>query len=207
MHQLKILRGGQLSSVQDAGRPGFQALGVTPGGALDTVALRVGNWLVGNAGHQAAIEITWAGPRIGCTEDTLIAATGAAAAALSCAGVPVPGWRPVWIRKGGVLEIGQVTEGARLYLCVQGGIDAPAVLGGLGTDLRNCAPVTRCASSPAGSPKHNNCCGSANGGYSSSNTNWHGALRRADAGAAPRSINRPWTSMPISGRAAVRTPR
>lgn len=136
MHQLKILRGGQLSSIQDAGRPGFQALGVTPGGALDTVALRVGNWLVGNAEHQAAIEITWAGPRIGCTEDTLIAATGAAAE-LSCAGVPVPGWRPVWIRKGGVLEIGQVTEGARLYLCVQGGIDTPAVLGGLGTDLRN----------------------------------------------------------------------
>ncbi|WP_295391382.1 biotin-dependent carboxyltransferase family protein [uncultured Thiodictyon sp.] len=133
---LKVLRGGQLSSVQDAGRMGFQALGVTPGGALDTVALRVGNWLVGNADHLAAIEMTWAGLQVSFTEDALIALTGALAE-VSCEALSVPFWRPVWIRRGSVLQMGQVIEGARVYLCVQGGIVTPTVMGGQGTDLRN----------------------------------------------------------------------
>ena len=133
---LKVLRGGQLSSVQDLGRMGLQALGVTPGGALDRVALRVGNWLVGNAESLAAIEMTWTGLQVRFTEDTLIALTGAPAE-VSCESVPVPFWRPVWIRNGGVLRMGQVLNGARVYLCVQGGIITPPVIGGLGTDLRN----------------------------------------------------------------------
>ncbi|WP_295447442.1 biotin-dependent carboxyltransferase family protein [uncultured Thiodictyon sp.] len=133
---LKVLRGGQLSTVQDAGRMGWQALGVTPGGALDAVALRVGNWLVGNADHLAAIEMTWAGLQVSFTEDTLIALTGARAE-VSCEERSVPFWRPLWISRGSVLRMGQVIAGARVYLCVQGGIMAPVVMGGLGTDLRN----------------------------------------------------------------------
>ena len=133
---LKVLRGGQLASVQDGGRPGLQALGVTPGGALDLVALRVGNWLVGNAGTLPAIEMTWAGLQVSFTADTLIALTGAVAP-VTCDEVPVPFRRPVWVRQGAVLRMGQVRDGARVYLCVQGGILTPAVLAGQGTDLRN----------------------------------------------------------------------
>ena len=136
MPHLTVLAPGQLTTVQDAGRWGSQALGVSPGGAADTLALRVGNWLAGNTGDAAALEITWTGPRLTFSADTLIALTGATPAAV-CAGAPVPAWCPVWIAAGSLLEIGALDAGARAYLCVQGGIQVPTVLGGRGTDLRN----------------------------------------------------------------------
>lgn len=136
MPHLSVLAPGQLTTVQDAGRWGSQGLGVSPGGAADPLALRVGNWLAGNTGEAAALEITWAGPRLAFTGETLIALTGAETEA-RCGGAPVPGWRPVWIAAGSVLAIGALSAGARAYLCVQGGIQVAPVLGGRGTDLRN----------------------------------------------------------------------
>jgi antagonist of KipI len=136
MPHLSVLAPGQLTTVQDAGRWGSQGLGVSPGGAADTLALRVGNWLAGNAEDAAALEITWAGPCLAFAGDTLIALTGAAAEA-ACGGAPVPGWCPVWMAAGSVLEIAVLSAGARAYLCVQGGIQVASVLGGRGTDLRN----------------------------------------------------------------------
>lgn len=136
MPSLTVLAPGQLTTVQDGGRWGLQAQGLTPGGAADTLALRVGNWLVGNPDTTAALELTWTGPRLRFEQDTLIALTGAAAAA-TCGGTPVPGWRPVWIAAGRELAIGALSAGARTCLCVHGGIRVPPVLGGRGTDLRN----------------------------------------------------------------------
>lgn len=133
---LKVLRGGMLSTVQDGGRLGYQALGVTPGGAMDDVALRLGNWIVGNAGTAAVIEMTWTGAVFEIAQDMLIALTGGTAE-IRCNAAPVPQWRPVWIRKGSVLQVGRIRLGARVYLCVQGGVITPMVMGSLGTDLRN----------------------------------------------------------------------
>ncbi len=135
MRHLSVLAPGQLTTVQDGGRRGLQGLGVTPGGAADTLALRVGNWLVGNPAGAAALELTWTGPQLAFAAETLIALTGAAADA-HCGGSPVPGWRPVWMAAGSRLSIGALSGGARAYLCVQGGIRVPPVLGGYGTDLR-----------------------------------------------------------------------
>ena len=131
---LTIERGGQLSTVQDAGRFGNQALGVTVGGAVDDVALKVGNWLVGNEHNAAAIEMTWLGPRLRFHQDTLIALTGAQGE-IHCGGAAVPMWRPVWIRKGALLCTDRIHEGARVYLCLNGGVQVESVLGGFGTHL------------------------------------------------------------------------
>ena len=46
---LRILRPGLLTTVQDLGRFGYQQDGLVVSGAMDAVALRVGNLLVGNA--------------------------------------------------------------------------------------------------------------------------------------------------------------
>ena len=59
---LEILRAGPLTTVQDRGRVGCQKFGVTVSGAMDEVALRVGNILVGNAQNAAALEISFLGP-------------------------------------------------------------------------------------------------------------------------------------------------
>ncbi len=131
---LTIERGGQLSTLQDGGRFGNQALGVTVGGAVDDVALNVGNWLVGNEQAVAAIEMTWLGARLRFHQDTLIALTGADSE-IRCGGAAVPMWRPVWIRKGSLLCVDRVTGGARVYLCIHGGIPVEKVLGGFGTHL------------------------------------------------------------------------
>ncbi|HWX12739.1 MAG TPA: allophanate hydrolase, partial [Trinickia sp.] len=55
---IQVLRAGIITSVQDLGRPGYRHLGIATAGALDTLALEVGNRLVGNAPQAAAIEVT-----------------------------------------------------------------------------------------------------------------------------------------------------
>lgn len=138
---LTVARAGLLSTVQDGGRAGVQALGVTPGGAVDDLALQVGNALVGNAPGVAAIEMTLQGMTIAFAADTLVALTGAPLTGSSLKRVtgeaPLPMWRPLWVRRGTLLNLGTMPQGARSYLCVQGGIVTPKILGGAGTDLRN----------------------------------------------------------------------
>jgi hypothetical protein len=45
---LHVLAPGFMTTVQDLGRPGYQRLGISPGGALDPIGLRAANALVGN---------------------------------------------------------------------------------------------------------------------------------------------------------------
>jgi len=77
---LRVLRPGILMTVQDAGRHGYQHLGLCPGGAMDPVALALANALVGNETDDAALEITVLGPDLEFAQDTLVALCGALAA-------------------------------------------------------------------------------------------------------------------------------
>ncbi|RXL50940.1 KipI antagonist, partial [Citrobacter sp. AAK_AS5] len=65
-----------LSSVQDLGRFGYARYGVAPSGALDGLAVRVGNLLVGNDENAAVVETTLMGLRIKVLRDTVVAVTG-----------------------------------------------------------------------------------------------------------------------------------
>ena len=58
MIRLLVRDCGAGTTIQDAGRFGFQRYGVGPAGAMDKVALAVANMLVGNAPGEAAIEFT-----------------------------------------------------------------------------------------------------------------------------------------------------
>ena len=44
---IEVLSAGLLTTVQDLGRLGYGELGVSPGGAADSVALRLANLLLG----------------------------------------------------------------------------------------------------------------------------------------------------------------
>ena len=94
---LVVLAAGLLTTVQDGGRCGHSAIGVGTSGAMDSVALRLANILVGNVDNAAALEITLRGPRLRFRDDSLIAITGADIDA-RCDAIPVPTWRPVWMR-------------------------------------------------------------------------------------------------------------
>ena len=61
MSAIEVLAPGLLTTVQDLGREGFGALGVSPSGAADPVALRIGNRLVRNAEGAAGLEMTLLG--------------------------------------------------------------------------------------------------------------------------------------------------
>jgi antagonist of KipI len=119
MTSLHILHAGLFTTVQDGGRPGFAAAGVSACGAADRVAWRAGNALLGNAPGAAALECTRLGPSIRFEQDTWIAWTGA----------PSLGhWHAQLVRAGSIVDAPPIRDGARAYLCIRGGIDVPCVL-------------------------------------------------------------------------------
>jgi antagonist of KipI len=132
---LRLVTGGLQTTVQDLGRMGHQRSGVPVGGAMDRVALRVGNLLVGNAEGAAAIEASLIGPAITFGQGTLIAVTGGDLEA-TVDGAALPLWRPVHVPEGATLRFGRPVTGCRPYLSVAGGIDVPVVFGSRSTYLR-----------------------------------------------------------------------
>jgi antagonist of KipI len=132
---LHLLRPGLLTTVQDLGRFGYQQDGLIVSGAMDALALRVGNILVGNDETAAGLEITLLGPRIRFEADHLIALTGAHLSP-TLNGQPVAGNRAVWVAAGTELAFGPAVVGCRAYLAVAGGVAVPPVLGSRSTYLR-----------------------------------------------------------------------
>ncbi|NWJ25670.1 biotin-dependent carboxyltransferase family protein [Rhizobium sp. RM] len=132
---IEIIHTGPFNTVQDLGRPGFRNIGVTTSGAMDTLALKVGNSLIGNDAGAAALEIQTYPFKLRFSKPTAFVVTGAdcgasldGAAIQSCCALPV--------QAGQVLELGQPRTGTRAYICVAGGIDVATVMGSRSTSLR-----------------------------------------------------------------------
>ncbi len=132
---LQVLEPGLFTTVQDLGRVGFQQYGVTTGGAMDSLALRAANALVGNAPGEAGLEITYAGPRLYAMDKCLIAVTGARID-LTIDDNPMPLDTALFVRACSTIEFGARHSGARAYLALAGGIDVPLVLNSRSTDVR-----------------------------------------------------------------------
>jgi antagonist of KipI len=131
---VRVLKPGLLSSLQDMGRHGHAALGIGRAGAMDPPALRLANALVGNAGDEAAIESTLIGPTLRFETAALIALTGARMVA-QLDGQALPMWRPLQVPAGSVLMLGHADRGCRSYLAVGGGFAVAPVLGSRSSDL------------------------------------------------------------------------
>jgi antagonist of KipI len=132
---ISVLKPGLLTTVQDEGRFGYQQAGLVVSGALDAVALRTANLLVGNPASAAGLECTLRGPTLRFGADALLALTGASLAA-SIDGRPMPLGRPVAVRAGTVLTFGAPKTAGRAWLAVAGGVAVPPVLGSRATYLR-----------------------------------------------------------------------
>lgn len=130
----EVLRPGLLTTVQDRGRAGYQRYGVPVSGAVDQLALRVGNILVGNPQDAAALEIVLQGPKLLLLADLVLALSGAEAAAM-LDGAAAPWYESFVGRRGQVLDIQGIARGLRTYLSMAGGIDVPIVLGSRSTCL------------------------------------------------------------------------
>lgn len=134
--QFRVIQSGFLSTVQDLGRYGFQRFGMPVGGAMDILALRLGNRLVGNPDSAAVLEITLQGPELTFETDSIIALTGADLSP-TLNGNPVQNWTVLCVTRGSTLSFGERRNGARAYLAVAGGINVPLVLGSRSTHIRS----------------------------------------------------------------------
>lgn len=132
---IEVLRPGLLTSIQDLGRSGYQKHGVIVSGSMDPYSLRLANLLVGNDEGEAALEITLMGPSLRIEQDILLAITGGNLSP-TVAGVPIPMWRPVYLKGGSLLKFGECKTGCRSYLAIAGGYQIPEVLGSKSTYLR-----------------------------------------------------------------------
>jgi len=131
---IHVIDPGILTTIQDAGRWGYQAYGVPVSGAMDAFAFARANQFVGNAPDSAALEIR--SPITLQTNDRhLIALTGADAI-LQIDGRTTPTWTSIFVRANSVIEIKPRRVGGWVYLAVRGGIDVPRVLGSRSTYLR-----------------------------------------------------------------------
>lgn len=131
---IEVIKPGLLTSLQDAGRRGYAALGVGRAGAMDDSAWRLANALVGNHAGEAALEITLAGPTLRFQSDAVIALTGGIIEARAN-GQPLPPWTSCFLPADAVLRLGVMRRGCRSYLAVRGGFDSAPVLGSRSTDL------------------------------------------------------------------------
>ena len=125
---LQIRRAGPAVTVQDMGRPGYLASGLSQGGAADPLALHEGAALLNQPASSAAIEMAGYGGEFEASEDIRIALTGAPMNA-TIDGDPVAWNASHLLPKGAVLSIGGTRTGNYGYLHLGGGVATPPVLG------------------------------------------------------------------------------
>jgi antagonist of KipI len=134
MPAVRVAKPGLLTTVQDRGRWGFQALGVPVAGPMDPVSHRVANAMAGNTPEAATLEITLVGPELIFEDERLAAVAGAAFEITVDDHIVSPG-QPFVVAAGATLRFGRRLRGARAYLAVAGGFDTPLVLGSRATHL------------------------------------------------------------------------
>jgi antagonist of KipI len=125
--RVRINKPGLLTTVQDRGRWGFQAMGVSVAGPMDLYSHRLANALVGNREDAATLEVTLIGPELEFDDERTVAVVGAEFEQIANA--------IVHVNAGERLSFGKRMRGARAYVAISGGIDAPIILGSRSTHL------------------------------------------------------------------------
>lgn len=139
---LEVVAPGLMTSVQDLGRFGAQALGMPVAGATDPLALRLANAVLGNPEGMAGLEIGYLGPALVAAADGVRVVLGGKA---KLTVQPADGgearsakpWRSLLLRRGDKLTIGAVEDGAIAYLAVAGGFAIQPFMGSLSTYMRS----------------------------------------------------------------------
>ncbi|MCF3595886.1 biotin-dependent carboxyltransferase family protein [Rhodobacteraceae bacterium LMO-12] len=154
---LKVIRAGVGMTIQDMGRLGYLAFGLSRGGAADRLALVEGAALLGQDDTNAAIEMPGIGGEFEASEDTRIALTGAPMRA------SIDGARLAWnachlLPKGARLSIGAAESGTYGYLHLGGGVQTPKLLGARSAHLAAGigAPIQTGDNLPIGPDPHPN---------------------------------------------------
>ena len=117
--QLKILKSGLQTTIQDHGREHFRAFGVPKSGPMDLASAQLANWLVGNPESAPLMEITMVGPDIQFQGQGQIAFAGAPFKVI-LDGQSLPFNRSIEIDGQHNLTIGKAPKGCRCYMAIAG---------------------------------------------------------------------------------------
>jgi len=129
---VEVVRTSLQLLVQDAGRPGYAALGVSASGAADRRAMRDANRAVGNATSAAVLESV--GGVVLRFRGAGVAAVAGALGSLGLTGADgtvrsVTHGEPFATVDGDELALGHPERGLRYVIAVRGGLDADPALG------------------------------------------------------------------------------
>ncbi|MFT7287706.1 MAG: biotin-dependent carboxylase-like uncharacterized protein [Halieaceae bacterium] len=135
MSALHVKQPGLLSLLQDRGRFGEAALGLSNGGPMDPVAHNLCNRLLQNHSDATVVEVSFGGLELEAGADTQLCITGAELTVRidnrECAT-----WEVLDIRAGQRLTLGFSERGCRSYLGVRGGFIVQPSFGSTATVLR-----------------------------------------------------------------------
>jgi KipI family sensor histidine kinase inhibitor len=130
-----VIKAGMLTTVQDAGRIGYQQYGVPVSGVMDSYAYRAANLLVGNETEAAVLEVTLLGPEIEFSREMVIAVTGGdLTPQLNRQDLSM--WQSHLVKPGDRLSFKGVRNGCRSYIAFNGGLEIPQVMGSRSTFTR-----------------------------------------------------------------------
>ncbi|MBM6588709.1 carboxyltransferase domain-containing protein [Brevibacterium sp. RIT 803] len=137
-HAFTVIYPGLQLLIQDLGRPGFAAMGVSSAGAADRSALQAANRLVGNAETTAGLENFGGGAKLAIAGAGVAAVTGAyASITVTSADGAVFRHHPgeaFSLDNGDELELGMTERGTRAYIAFRGGIETEIALGSASAD-------------------------------------------------------------------------
>ena len=133
---LEVMAPGLMTSLQDRGRFGHQAVGIPVSGALDQDSFDIANALAGNAPGTGALEIRMLGPTLKVTAESVTLAlfgTGTAIEVIAPEKQMIAAGRSATIGRGQIFRIGAIADSAVCYLAIHGGFDVPPVYGSQST--------------------------------------------------------------------------
>lgn len=128
MTALQVDKIGPAATLQDLGRPGYMAQGLSLGGAADRLAIVEGAVLLDQPDTLCALEMPGFGGQFTAQADLRIALTGAPMPAM-IDGAPIAWNASHRLAAGQVLTLGATRTGNYGYLHVGGGFQGPDILG------------------------------------------------------------------------------
>ncbi len=138
-----VAAAGFATTIQDAGRSGWQRFGVPVSGALDRIALAAANIVAGNPPDTAGLECLYAGCTLILDGDSARVALAGDGAMLEIAGADasgavrsIPNLESARINRGDKVSVRLTGPSISAYLAVEGGIAAPLVMGSRSTYVR-----------------------------------------------------------------------
>ena len=134
MAVVHVVKPGLLTTVQDRGRWGFQALGVPVAGPMDPTSHRLANAMAGNLGDAATLEVTLVGPELVFEDERLVAIAGAEFE-MALDGHSAPSTGAFVVSAGATLRFGRRLRGTRPTWPWRAASTTPRVLGSRATHL------------------------------------------------------------------------